>query len=90
MNMPRAEPVVGEPPTPLRTTLFVPPTALLANNMLPDVAPVARGVNVTVNEALWPGKIVAGRDMPLRENPKLLLVAEEMVTLAPKAVTVPV
>jgi hypothetical protein len=82
--------VLDEPPTPRRPTVFVPPTALLANDRSPEAAPVALGVKVTVNAALWPAGIVAGIDMPLRENPELLLVAEEMVTLAPEALSVPV
>jgi len=64
--------------------------ALLENEMLPEVAPLAWGANVSVNVALRPAAMVAGSDNPLSANSPLLEVAEETVTLAPLAVSVPV
>jgi hypothetical protein len=41
---------------------------LLAKETAPEAAPVACGVNVTVNCTLLPAGIVTGKDSPLRVN----------------------
>ena len=41
-----------------------------------------------MNDSLWPAGIVNGREAPFRANWELLLLAEEMVTLAPTALIV--
>ena len=89
MNMPRAEPVVTEPPVPVMLSGLGLLPALLMNDKLAVVAALLRGTKVTVNEALEPGGIVAGKESPLREYSALLLLAEEMVMLAPAALKTP-
>ena len=59
--------------------------ALLENVSVPLAAPVVCGLNVTVNSALWPAGIVRGREIPLRSNRELLLLAEVTVTSPPVA-----
>ena len=46
--------------------------ALLAKETRPEAAPVACGVNATVNCTLLPAGIVTGKDSPLRVNSELL------------------
>jgi hypothetical protein len=55
-----------------------------------DCAPVAVGLNVIVTEALFPAAIVCGRDSPLTVKTELFVLAAEIVTLLPVAVSVPV
>ena len=43
-----------------------------------------------VNDTFWPAAIFNGKDIPLKVNSELLEVAEETVTLAPAALSVPV
>jgi len=62
--------------------------ALLTNEAVPEAAPVACGVNVTVNGKLLPAVMVVGKEMPLRVNSELLRLTEETVTLAPVALSV--
>jgi hypothetical protein len=65
---------------------------LLANEAEADAAPVAPGVNVTVNPAGWLGVTVTGNETPLIENSEgfaPLSDTEDTVTLAPLAVRVP-
>src|SRR5580700_5538159 len=62
--------------------------ALLAKETVPEAAPVACGVNVTVNCTLLPTAIVTGKDSPLRVNSELLTLADVTVTLAPVALSV--
>jgi hypothetical protein len=64
--------------------------ALLLKVRVAVAAPVAVGLNVTLNEALCPAAIVAGRDNPLMVNAELSELAELTVTLPPVAVSVPV
>src|SRR5271169_2674944 len=59
--------------------------ALLTNDAVPDAAPVACGVNVTVRGRLLPAATVSGNEIPLSVNSELLRFTEEMVTLAPVA-----
>ena len=61
--------------------------ALLAKETVPEAAPVACGVNATVNCTLLPAGIVTGKDSPLRVNSELLRLAEVTVTLAPVALS---
>jgi len=61
--------------------------ALLAKETVPEAAPVACGVNVTVNCTLLPAGIVTGNDSPLRVNSELLRLADVTVTLAPVALS---
>jgi len=62
--------------------------ALLAKETVPEAAPVACGVNATVNCTLLPDGIVTGKDSPLRVNSELLALADVTVTLAPVALSV--
>ena len=62
--------------------------ALLANDNVPEALPLLFGANTTLKDALCPAAIVTGKLTPLRLNSELVLEAEEMVTLAPDAVTV--
>jgi hypothetical protein len=64
--------------------------ALLVKVSVALAAPVACGLNVTVNDALCPAGIVTGSDRPLRLNAPLLELAAMTVTLAPLAVREPV
>jgi hypothetical protein len=66
--------------------------ALLANEAAADAAPVAPGVNVTVNATGWLVVTVTGNVTPLIENSEGLVppkLTEDTVTLAPLAVRVP-
>ena len=63
--------------------------ALLVKVRVAVAAPVVVGVNVTVNGALWPAGIVAGKVNPLKVNAALFALAEVTVTLAPEAVKLP-
>ena len=64
--------------------------ALLTKERLAATAPEACGKKVTVNGADWPTARVAGNEIPLRTNSGLVLVAEEIVTDEPVALSVPV
>ena len=64
--------------------------ALLAKVMTPDDAPLAAGVNVTVNEALPPAAIVTGKVMPVTLNSGLSEVTPVTCTDDPVALNVPV
>lgn len=52
--------------------------------------PLAWGVNLTLNDALWPAERVSGRDNPLTLNSGLVMPASVTVMLEPLAVRVPV
>ena len=56
--------------------------------MLAVSVPLAWGVNVKANDAVWPAASVNGNDTPLSVNSELLDVAEETVTLEPAALRV--
>src|SRR5271169_3153923 len=60
--------------------------ALLGNDSDAEVAPVACGVNVTVNVADWPAGIVIGSEIPESTNSLLVGLAGWTVTDAPLAV----
>ena len=77
-------------PVPPRESTVGEPEALLANEAVPDAAPVACGVKVTVNCRLLPAAIVVGNEMPLSVNSELLRFAEDTVTLVPVALSVAV
>ena len=54
-----------------------------------EAAPLAPGVNVTVNVADWPALSVDGSEIPESANSPLLILADETVTDAPLAVRLP-
>ena len=63
--------------------------ALLAKARLADVVPEACGAKVTVNGAELPAAMVSGSEIPLSANSGLVTLADDTVTLAPVAVSVP-
>ena len=63
--------------------------ALLAKLRLADAEPEACGAKVTVNGAEFPAAMVTGNESPLSANSGLLKLADDTVTLAPVAVSVP-
>ena len=63
--------------------------ALLANDSEAEESPADCGLKVTVKEADLPAVIVVGREIPESVNSLLFRVAEETVTDAPLAVSVP-
>ena len=63
--------------------------ALLTKLKLADVVPEACGAKVTVNGAELPAAIVIGSEIPPSENSGLVTLADDTVTLAPVAVSVP-
>jgi len=77
-------------PVPVTGAVVVEGCALLAKVTVALAAPVAVGVNVTVNGMLFPAAIVAGRVSSLMVNSEVFEFAAETVTLAPLAVNVPV
>jgi hypothetical protein len=67
--------------------------ALLLNESVAEAVPVAPGVNVTVKVTGWLVVTVTGNERPLMENSEALVPPkpiEEIVTLAPLALRVPV
>ena len=73
-------------PVPVRASVMLDGVASLAKVSVPLAAPAACGLNVTVKAALWPAGTVRGKEIPLRTNRELLLLAEVTVTSAPVAV----
>ena len=63
--------------------------ALLEKLRLADAAPEACGVKVTVNGAELPAAMVTGSEIPLSANSGLFKLADDTVTLAPVALSVP-
>ena len=63
--------------------------ALLTNVTLAEAVPVDCGVKVSVKEAFWPAASVNGNVIPLTVNSELFEDAEETVTLAVLALSVP-
>lgn len=55
----------------------------------PLAAPETCGLNVTVNEALWPAGMVRGNERPPKLNTELFELAAVIVTFAPLAVRLP-
>lgn len=62
--------------------------ASLANDRLPEVAPLAFGAKVTVKEADEPAAMVAGNAIPVSVN-SFEMLSDEIVTAAPVAFRVP-
>ena|ERR1700730_7304975 len=81
---------VAAVPDPVRVSTVGVLAALVMMEMLPDATPLVRGVKIRVNDVLWPGAIVVGRDIPPRWNSELVEVTEERVTLDALAVRVAV
>jgi hypothetical protein len=81
---------VAAVPDPVRVSIVGVLAASLMKEMFPDATPLVRGVKVSVNDVLWPGAIVAGKDIPPRQNSELVEVADEIVTLDVVAVSVAV
>ena len=76
-------------PVPVSVSVVGEFEALLTNVRLALTAPLALGVNVTVNEADCPAAIVFGKVMPESTNSLLVLLPEETMTDAPLAVRLP-
>lgn len=74
-------------PVPLTASDADPDTLL--NNTVPFAVPLLCGVNVTEYDALCPAASVFGSEMPESTNSELLLEADEIVTLAPLALSEP-
>jgi hypothetical protein len=81
---------VSATPVPVTVSATGEFVALLLSERLPEVAPPACGVKVTVKLALCPAFNVRGNVSPVSENSALVDAAAEMVTPAPLALTVPV
>src|ERR1700685_779051 len=80
----------GGVPLPVKVSTVGEFEALLVNETLPEAAPVAAGVKVTVNCTCWPAGIVTGNEIPLTAKAEPFKVSEDTVTLSPLAVSVPV
>ena len=76
-------------PVPVMVSTVVEDWALLVKEIAAVAAPVAFGLNVTVNAVLFPAWMVTGSDSPPTVNAELLLVTAVTVTLDPLAVSVP-
>jgi hypothetical protein len=63
--------------------------ALLVKESVPEAVPEAWGAKATVMGTLCPAAMVSGKVTPLRENSALFTLAEDTVTLAPVALSVP-
>jgi len=63
--------------------------ALLENDKVAEVAPLACGVKVTVKEVECPAASVTGSEIPESTNSPLLRLADETLTAAPLAVRLP-
>src|SRR5437588_1075939 len=63
--------------------------ALLMKEMLAVSVPLAWGVKVKANDAVWPAASVNWNDTPLSVNSELLELTEEMDTLEPVALRDP-
>jgi len=79
---------IGAAPVPARASATGAFVALLAKDTLPELAPPACGVNVTMNVALCPAFKVRGSVKPPSLNSALFDAAPEIVTPAPLAVMV--
>jgi len=64
--------------------------ALLVNEPIAEALPDVCGVNVSVNGTLCPAAMVSGKVIPLSENSPLLMLTDDMATLALLAVSMPV
>ncbi len=75
-------------PLPLRDWTAGEFAALLVKERLPEAAPLALGVKVTVKEADEPAATVTGREMPDSVN-SFVMLSDENVTAAPVAFSAP-
>jgi len=80
----------GGVPEPVKDCAVGELEALLANVRFADAVPEDWGANVTWNETLFPAAIVTGREIPLTENSDPFMPADEIVTGALLALSVPV
>lgn len=80
----------GATPTPESDSLTCESEALLTNFRFPESVPLWVGVKMTLASALWPAPMVSGKEVPEIVNCELLLLADEIVTLPPVAVSVEV
>jgi len=80
--------VPGAMPVPARGIVSVGLDPFEVSVTLPVTLPAAAGVNVTVKLELCPALSVTGVVIPLRVNPEPLIVAEEIVTLAPPVLVI--
>ena len=80
----------GAVPVPVTDSATGPFVALLVNEKPPEVAPLAFGLNLSVNVALCPGPRVTGNVKPVNVNSALLEETDEIVTPDPVALNVPV
>jgi hypothetical protein len=81
--------VAAATPVPVSDSVVVVGCALLVNVNVAPAEPATVGLNVIVNEALWPAGIVCGSENPPIVNTELFVLAPVTVTLAPLAVRVP-
>jgi hypothetical protein len=63
---------------------------LLVNEPIAEALPDVCGVKVSVNGTLCPAAMVSGKVIPLSENSALLMLIDDMATLALVAVRIPV
>lgn len=80
----------GAVPVPVTDSAKRPFVALLVNEKFPDVAPLACGLNLSVNVALCPGLRVSGNVNPVNVNSALLEETDQIVTPDPAALNIPV
>ena len=80
----------GGVPLPVKDSIAVVLDALLTKEALSEAVPLAFGVKVTFNDAVWPAAIVNGNESPFRANSEVPVAAEEIVTLEPVAPSVAV
>jgi hypothetical protein len=71
----------GGVPVPVKSSTVGEFEALLANDTLPDAAPVPEGVNVTVNCAYCPAGIVTGNDNPVTAKAEPITLSEDTITV---------
>ena len=76
-------------PLPLSDSVAGEFAALLTKERLAVAVPEAWGRKVTVKGIDWPAARVVGSEIPLRTNSALVLVAEEIVTEEPLALSMP-
>src|SRR5579863_7361260 len=79
----------GGVPVPVKSSTVGEFEALLANDTLPDAAPVPEGVNVTVNCTCCPAGIVTGNDNPVTAKAETMTLSDDTITVWPVALSVP-
>jgi len=82
--------VEGDVPVPVSVSVVVEGWALLVNVSVALAAPATVGLNVIVNDALFPAEIVCGKEKPPIVKTELFVLAAVTVTVPPVAVSVPV